>query len=37
MTNSLFASDWVLFAAGAWGFSLFGYWLIKRIFVTIKD
>jgi len=33
MTNSLFASDWVLFAAGALGFGLFGYWLIKRIFV----
>jgi hypothetical protein len=24
----------MLFAAGALGFGLFGYWLIKRIFVT---
>jgi Na+/proline symporter len=34
MTNSLFARDGMLFAAGALGFGLFGYWLIKRIFVT---
>jgi solute:Na+ symporter, SSS family len=34
MTNSLFAGDWTLFAAGALVFGLFGYWLIKRIFVT---
>jgi len=34
MTNSLFARDWTLFILGALGFGLFGYWLIKRIFVT---
>jgi SSS family solute:Na+ symporter len=34
MTNSLFAGDWTLFVAGALAFGLFGYWLIKRIFVT---
>jgi len=34
MTNSLFASDWTLFAGGALGFSLFGFWLIRRIFVA---
>lgn len=34
MTNSLFAADWTRFVAGAFGFGLFGYWLIKRIFVT---
>jgi Na+/proline symporter len=34
MTNSLFASDWALFAGGALGFGLFGFWLIKKILVA---
>jgi uncharacterized membrane protein len=34
MTNSLFARDWTLFATGAFVFGMFGYWLIRRIFVA---
>ena len=34
MTNSLFAGDWTLFIVGTMGCGLFGYWLIKRIFVA---
>lgn len=34
MTNSLFAGSWTLFAFGTLGFSLFGFWLIKRILIT---
>jgi Na+/proline symporter len=37
MTNSLFALDWALFAVGAGSCGLFGFWLIKRIFVTVRS
>lgn len=33
MTNSLFAGSWTLFAFGALGFALFGFWLINRILI----
>jgi Na+/proline symporter len=34
MTNSLWARDWPLSLAGFLGFGLFGWWLVKRIFVA---
>jgi Na+/proline symporter len=37
MTNSLWARDWPLFLAGFLGFGLFGWWLIRRIFVAGRD
>jgi hypothetical protein len=37
LTNSLFAGSWALFASGALGFGVFGYWLIKRILITREN
>jgi SSS family solute:Na+ symporter len=37
LTNSLFAGSGALFASGALGFGVFGYWLIKRVLITREN